>query len=378
MMIGHISDTHLGAFIGRDEELREVAEDVNESFLEAIELFIRERVDVVIHSGDVLDEPRPYGDALKALLNGVKRLNEKGIPFLYTFGEHDVSPIPSMPYPYLASLLELAEYVGDGKPHEVKGLTVVGFHKYKKIDREHLVKKLEAIGEQARSFSGKKVLVLHQGIKEFFGPGSELSIYEIPKGFDYYAMGHIHNRFETKLGRGLLAYPGTSHWTEVDDPDECGVLIVDLSGDEPQAHWVKLENVRPKVRVRVDVKDLERTLKELMGREVAKKPVLWMEVEGEEVDLKTVESRLAQKYVIRRLVLRRRPSEGFELGHVEELDIDAELKKSALKVIGDEEVVEYALGELLRLLSEGKAEEAERSLWEFWRKRYGTESGEGT
>jgi len=29
MMIGHISDTHLGAFIGRSEELREVAEDVH-------------------------------------------------------------------------------------------------------------------------------------------------------------------------------------------------------------------------------------------------------------------------------------------------------------------------------------------------------------
>jgi DNA repair exonuclease SbcCD nuclease subunit len=378
MMVGHISDTHLGAFIGRDEELREVAEDVNEAFIEAIDLFVREHVDVVIHSGDILDVPRPYGDALKTLLNGVKKLNGKGIPFLYTFGEHDVSPIPSMPYPYLASLLELAEYVGDGRPHEVKGLTVVGFHKYKKIDREHLVKKLEAAGEQARSFSGKKVLVLHQGIKEVFGPGSELSISEIPKGFDYYAMGHIHNRFVTKLGKGLLAYPGTSHWTEADDPDECGVLIVDLSGDEPQAQWVKLESVRPKARVRVDAKDLEKALKELMERESAKKPVLWMEVEGEEVNLKTVESRLAQKYVIRRLVLRRRPKEGFELGHVEELDIDAELRKSALKVIGDEEVVEYALGELLKLLSEGEVKEAEQSLWEFWRKRYGMESGEGT
>jgi DNA repair exonuclease SbcCD nuclease subunit len=251
----------------------------------------------------------------------------------------------------------------------------VGFHKYKKIDREHLVKKLEAAGEQARSFSGKRVLVLHQGIKEVFGPGSELSISEIPKGFDYYAMGHIHNRFETKLGKGLLAYPGASHWMDADDPDECGVLIVDLSGDEPQAQWIKLESVRPKVRVRVDAKDLEKALKELMERESAKRPVLWMEVEGEEVDLKAIEDKLAQKYVIRRLVLRRRPKGGFELGHKEELDINAELRRLAVEAVGDEEVVGYALDELLRLLSEGKVEEAERSLWEFWRKRYGIELG---
>ena len=94
MMIGHISDTHLGAFIGRSEELREVAEDVHGAFREAIDLFIRDHVDVVIHSGDVLDEPRPYGDALRVLLEGVGRLKERGIPFLFTLGEHDLNPIP--------------------------------------------------------------------------------------------------------------------------------------------------------------------------------------------------------------------------------------------------------------------------------------------
>ncbi len=106
-MIGHISDTHLGAFIGRGEELREVAEDVHSAFSEAIDFFIRDHVDVVIHSGDVLHEPRPYGDALKVLLDGIRRLRERGIPFLFTLGEHDLSPIPSTPYPLLAHLLDL-------------------------------------------------------------------------------------------------------------------------------------------------------------------------------------------------------------------------------------------------------------------------------
>jgi hypothetical protein len=101
-----------------------------------------------------------------------------------------------------------------------------------------------------------------------------------------------------------------------------------------------------------------------------------MEIEGEDVDLKSIEGRLAQKYVIRRLVLRRKPREGVDLGHEEELNVDAELRRLALETVGDEEVVEYALGELLKLLSEGKTEDAERSLWEFWRKRNGIESGE--
>jgi hypothetical protein len=58
------------------------------------------------------------------------------------------------------------------------------------------------------------------------------------------------------------------------------------------------------------------------------------------------------------------------------LNVDAELRRLALEAVGDEEVVEYALGELLRLLSEDGTEEAERSLSEFWMKRYGIELGE--
>ncbi len=242
------------------------------------------------------------------------------------------------------------------------------------------MEKLNSIGSQVRSFSGKKVLVLHQGLrglKDAFAPGSELSVSEIPKGFDYYAMGHIHKHYEMRVGRGLLAYPGPGHWIDVDDPDECGVMIVDLSGDEPPAQWVKLESVRPKVMVRVEAHEVERELKKLMGRESTRKPVLWMEIEGEGVDLSEVERRLSQKYVIRKLVLRQRRRAGAQLGHEEELNIDAELRRLALETLGDEEFMEYALGELLRLLSGDRTLEAEQSLWDFWRKMYGIDSGEG-
>lgn len=92
MMIGHISDTHLGAFIGRDEELREVGEDVHASFLEAIEIFVREDVDIVIHSGDILDEPTVHLDAEKRRrLRGVlTRLGRKMPPVIVITHDEEV------------------------------------------------------------------------------------------------------------------------------------------------------------------------------------------------------------------------------------------------------------------------------------------------
>ena len=375
-MIGHISDTHLGAFIGRDEELREVGEDVHASFLEAIEVFVREHVDVVIHSGDILDEPRPYGDALRVLLEGAKRLKEGGIPLLFTLGEHDISSIPSTPHPYVVELAGLAEYVGDGRTHEVKGLTVIGLHKHKLVEAGTLREKLDEISRRIRGLDGKKVLVLHQGIREAFGPGSELSISEVPHGFDYYAMGHIHKHYEVRLGKGLLAYPGPSHWVEADDPDECGVLLVDLSGDEPEAQWVRLESVRPKVRVSVKAQELEEVLRRLAEAEHRKRPVLWMEVEGD-ADQMMIRRRLEGRYLIRRLSVKPDSGRAAELRHERELSVEDRLRELALEQIKDEGVVDFVLGDLLKLLSSGSEEEAEQALWEFWRKRYGITWGEG-
>ncbi|MEM2493096.1 MAG: DNA repair exonuclease [Nitrososphaerota archaeon] len=371
-----MSDTHLGAFLGRSEELREVSEDVHASFLEAIDLFVRERVDVVIHSGDVLDEPRPYGTAMRVLMEGARRLRERGIPLLFTLGEHDISSIPSTPHPLIAQLAGLATYVGDGEPHEVGGLTVIGLHKHRTIERGELVRRLEEIGRRAQMIGGKRVLVLHQGVREAFGPGSELSLSEVPQGFNYYAMGHIHRHYEVRLGRGLLAYPGPSHWVDVDDPDECGVLLVDLSGDEPEAHWVRLGSVRPKVRVSVRAQELEEQIRRLLEAEHKRRPVLWMEIEGD-ADPAAVRRRLEGSYLVRRLSVKPDRGRAAELGHEEELSLEEQLRELALAQMGDREVVDFVLGELLRLLSSGSTEEAEQALWEFWRRRYGISWGEG-
>ena len=40
----------------------------------------RVRIGVVIHSGDILDTPRPYGTAVAILIEGVRRLSETAYP----------------------------------------------------------------------------------------------------------------------------------------------------------------------------------------------------------------------------------------------------------------------------------------------------------
>lgn len=349
MIIGHMSDTHLGAYAGREEEREE---DYYDAFREAIELFIKDRVGLVIHSGDILDTPKPYGTAMRVLVEGVKRLDEKGIRFLFTLGEHDISNVPSTPHPYILDVIGVANYVGKGEPLVVGDVTVVGLHKYKRTDADRLHERLKEVAEKARQADGKKkVLVLHQGLHglhEFVG---ELSRDEIPTGFDYYAMGHFHVSYKFRHGGGLGAYPGATHWVSWRDPDESFVNIVDLSGDEPTISHVRLKSVRPKMERHSKLEALSDVIEELVSsvQEAHKKPCLLLNVEASRpFDPRPFEDALRSRYIV--TVKQTLKEAGAEVLH-EAPDVDAELMRLAENAMGSREKAEFALLELLRVLN---------------------------
>jgi len=374
MMIGHISDTHLGACAGTEPERER---DYYDALEESIDLFIGERVDLVIHSGDILHEPRPYGTAMKALIQQVRRLKEHDIPFLFTLGEHDISSIPSTPHPIILQLQDLGRYIGDGEPCQIKGATVIGLHKHRRDERRALIEKLERIQGMLPSLEGRRILVLHQGVREAWGPGAELSINEIPAGFDYYAMGHIHRCYKRGLGGGLLAYPGAAHWVKVDDPDECGVFIVDLSGDQPRADWVRLRNVRPKIKLEVNADELDEKIGEILRAGYPSKPCLWLDVLADRpLSVQEVERRLGDGFIVKRLRVIPASAEGRVYSSGPEVDIDEELRRLAVMAIGDEEAVEFALSELLPRLASGDLAGAKEAVWRLWMSRQEGEGGD--
>jgi len=368
MMVGHLSDTHLGWY-SRDGRAVEREDDYYNAFKEAVEIFVREHVELVIHSGDILDTPRPYGTAIKALVEGVLELSKRGIPFLFTLGEHDLSNIPSTPYPMLLEKLGIGMYVGDGKTHEVKGLRVVGLHRHKKYERSSLLEKLDEISK-AQTVSGvKSILVLHQDLQDISGPWAELSLAELPKGFHYYAMGHYHEYMEKEYGIGLLSYPGPTHWVGMDEPDECGVNFVDLSGDIPAIHRQRLNNVRPKLRRRIAVKKLMETLNELTQLEYKVKPCIWLEVETEgRIDELLVEERLREKYIIQEIRPILPATAGNKILDLKEITLDIELRRLVIEVLErNERNASFALDELLPLLADTeKRKEAAEAVWNYY------------
>ena len=82
----HTSDTHLGY---RQYGIVERENDVYDVFGEIIDIALREHVDLVVHSGDFFDSIRPPPQAILTAIRHLRRLREKGIPFIAILCDHD-------------------------------------------------------------------------------------------------------------------------------------------------------------------------------------------------------------------------------------------------------------------------------------------------
>jgi len=369
MLVGHLSDTHLGA---SPYGLREREDDFYEAFEESMQVMIKDRVDIIIHAGDIFDVPRPSGTALVKLVGLLKQLNEKGIRFYYTLGEHDISRLYETPSAMLYQRAGLATYLEDGKPLTVDGLTLVGFHKRRRTEISELQQKLNAIDAMVQGLSGKKVLVLHQALTEFHQFAGELTSADLPKRFDYYAMGHLHDRFEKKfedLG-GPLCYPGSTDATgnEGIKDSRKGFYIVDFTGSGAKPEWVELTSSRRRLNREIQYEELKEQVARLLIKiaELKKKPLLNLAIKGLDIDSAKVTSAIralqekclycqwepVEERVTSAKDYQERPS-----------DIDEEMENIALKVLGEKKKAAFALEEFLPLAQSGKSEEVTDLLW---------------
>ena len=117
MRVLHTSDWHIGKRIGRfdrSDEYREVLEEV-------AEIADRQKVDLVLHSGDVFDRPVPPVESLAVGLQGLVRLTDGGRrPVVAIAGNHDSPGLFEALAPFVAD--RNVYLVGEIKAPEVGGV----------------------------------------------------------------------------------------------------------------------------------------------------------------------------------------------------------------------------------------------------------------
>jgi DNA repair exonuclease SbcCD nuclease subunit len=212
----HLSDIHIGAF--RQPALQNL---VLEAFDAALDICVEKGVDFVIVSGDLFDSNIPDMGLVNSAVRKIREVKDKGIQFYVVYGSHDFSPTQTSIVDILESAglfrkvtegkesdgkLELEFQIDDRTKTKLCGISGrrLGIERryFEILDRETLERE-----------EGFKIFIFHGAVTEYKPgqsfEGQSIPLSSLPKGFAYYAGGHIHEEFLTREHGYYIAYPGT-------------------------------------------------------------------------------------------------------------------------------------------------------------------------
>lgn len=384
MKFAHLADTHLGY---RQFGLIEREKDFYEVFEKVIDKIIEEKVDFVIHSGDLFETARPSPNALLVFQKGLLKLKGAGIPMYAIAGNHDmVMRKGAIPPQVIFKKLGL-KVISPINTHYTQGdIFIAGLPYYPSSQSKVLKSKLAELSQKAANYD-KTILVLHQGIDKYFGYQYELEIGEIPDNFNYYALGHIHKYINDSFGEGKLVYPGSGEiWktTELQDYKENGkgFVLVDFDGPKPIVKRVKVDMPREFIKRSLDYNNLESGIagiKETI-KDFENKPILDLTINNVESDTSVVYEMITEELGDLALMIRPNFNKVGEES-IDEIFINKdslgpkELLIEQLKDYRSDEVNQLAV-DLYDYLSKDKLEESKELINQFFDEFYDTSKDE--
>ena len=248
MKFAHLADCHIGSW--RDLKLKDISTN---AFIKAVDKCVKEKVDFILIAGDLFNTSFPRLDNLKTVVTKFKQLKDLEIPVYIVPGSHDYSPSGKT---ILDVLEEAGLFVNVFKGSVENGKLKLNFT----IDRKTGAKITGMLGkrgalerlyyeklitENLEAEKGFKIFLFHSGINELKPKEMENIISQplslLPKGFDYYAGGHVHIVDDRKIdGYGRIAYPGPlfpNSFAELEKLERGGFYIV----ENDNARWEPIQ-----------------------------------------------------------------------------------------------------------------------------------------
>ncbi|MBI2655929.1 exonuclease SbcCD subunit D [Candidatus Woesearchaeota archaeon] len=253
MKFAHMADCHIGSW--RDPKLKDTS---TLAFIKTVDKCINEKVDFIIIAGDLFNTSFPRLDNLKSVVSKFKQLKDLEIPVYIVPGSHDYSPSGK-------TILDVLEEAGlfinvfnkgiveNGKLKlaftidKKTGAKITGMlGKRGTLERTYYEK---LITENLENESGYKIFIFHSGIDELKPKEMENIISQplslLPKGFDYYAGGHVHIVEDKQIeGYGRIAYPGPlfpNSFAELEKLEIGGFYIVE--DNKPRFEPIQIYNI---------------------------------------------------------------------------------------------------------------------------------------
>lgn len=248
MKFAHLADCHIGSW--RDPKLKDTS---TLAFCKAIDKCIKEKVDFILIAGDLFNTSFPRLDNLKSVVTKFKQLKDIEIPVYIVPGSHDYSPSGKT---ILDVLEEAGLFVNVFKGTVENGKLKLNFT----VDKKTGAKITGILGKRGalektyyeklfldnlEKEDGYKIFLFHSGIDELKPKEMENIVSQplslLPKGFDYYAGGHVHIVDDKQIeGYGRIVYPGPlfpNSFAELEKLERGGFYIV----EDGNARWEPIQ-----------------------------------------------------------------------------------------------------------------------------------------
>ncbi|MCG3221322.1 MAG: metallophosphoesterase [Candidatus Heimdallarchaeota archaeon] len=263
MKILATADSHFGYEFGRTSQAKNQSiQKMFDVYQEVMQQAKSERVDLVLHGGDMFNRSQPKKKIISEAYNLIRNIAEEGIPFIGIPGNHDRSKLPETLLNFIDKDIHL---LSKFSAIEVEDLVILGFPFIGKNPRVILSK----ANSLAESYPQKSFLILCHQLFDgaMFGPhqhvfknrSDTLVTTDLPENVRLILSGHIHRA--QSLQNRRVYYTGSLERTsfmEIIEPK--GYLLFNLEDDYFDVRFKEIETLPMEVK-ELDITDVNQISK---------------------------------------------------------------------------------------------------------------------
>lgn len=238
----HTADLHLDSPFGKlsrlDEDLASRLRDAGfRTFARMVDTALSEQVDFVLIGGDIFDSEERSLAAQLGFIKQLKRLSTARIPVYFNCGNHDPlsSWMKNLTFPtgvhrFGSEEVETLLYEKNGEALAA----IAGISYEVQVVKENLALRFPPAREEI-PFS---IALLHGSYGNAAGhaPYAPFQLSDVQdKGYDYWALGHIHKPSLPHKSNPVIAYPGIPQGRDFGETGPRGFYLVELRKGE-EAH----------------------------------------------------------------------------------------------------------------------------------------------
>lgn len=261
LTIVHAADVHLDSpLLGlgrlRDENLvRDLRQATRLAFQNLIDLVVDRGADALVLAGDLYDgDSEDYATA-RFFVEQMSILHDLQIPVFMVSGNHDAESVITKVLRLPDNVTMLATSEPETAVREDLGLAVHGQGFATKAVVQNLA---QSYPEPRKGLVN--VGILHTSVAGYAGHDSyaPCSVTDLrSKGYEYFALGHVHAREVLSAGGTTVAFSGNLQGRHVRETGPKGAYVVSLSPGKPAAlEFVELDVARWE-NVELDVSEFE-------------------------------------------------------------------------------------------------------------------------